>query len=197
MTVHDTPAGSARGFRKRTMRLDTLIRDVKGLSPVAPNLWRVWGRRTIDPALRERIMVAVAEVNECRFCSYAHHAWAVAAGADTPGDAREAIAVGWAQLFAAADLGPVPDDVDREFRLTFGESERLDIEVVVRAMRLANLTANTADCVLARVQGAHVPDGKVAEELLVSAFAIPALALGIGITAAVQRRSPLAVWQSL
>ena len=107
----DTSVPGAASFRKRTLRLDMLVSAVKGLRPIGRNLWRVYGRKTIDPAFCERIMVAVAEVNECRFCSFAHHEWAIAAGADAEAlpherretgaanDAREAIAMGWRKVF--------------------------------------------------------------------------------------------------
>lgn len=205
----DTSVAGAASFRKRTLRLDMLISDLNGLRPIARNLWRVYGRKTIDPALRERIMVGVAEVNECRFCSFAHHEWAIAAGADAEAlprkggerdaasDAREAIAIGWAQMFAQANLGPVPEAVDRRLRLTFTPAECHDIEVVVRAMRLLNLTANTVDALAARLRGAQIPQGRAVDELLIAMFAIPALALAVLLMAGAQRRSPLAVWTAL
>lgn len=207
MTFEQIPAGP-KVFRKRTMRLETLVSDLRGLRPIAPNVFRAYGRKTIDPAFRERIMVAVAEVNKCRYCSYTHHEWAVLAGVDAgtlpadggqadPGlDARGEIAIAWAQMKAQADLGPVPEPLESQFRAAFTASECHDIEVTVRAMRLMNLSGNTVDALMARRRGMRAPGGRLADELAVAAVLIPTLGLGVLIGAIVKRRSPIAVWTS-
>ena len=42
----------------------------------APTFNKVWVKRELDPRFRETLMLAVARLNDSKYCSWAHHEWA-------------------------------------------------------------------------------------------------------------------------
>ena len=117
----------------------------------------------ISPAFRERLMLAVTAVNECRYCSYYHARQALQAGVpeaemrtllagDLPADIPEDECAGllYAQHWAETDGNP-----DSQARLrvvqTYGEPRAQAIEAVLHMIRIGNLLGNSADYWLARL----------------------------------------------
>ena len=70
------PASPFGGFRKRTITAREFARAMASIAAQAPTVYRVWIKRELDPGLREELMFAVSKVNDCRYCSWAHHEWA-------------------------------------------------------------------------------------------------------------------------
>jgi AhpD family alkylhydroperoxidase len=115
----------------------------------------------IDAAFRERLMLAVTEVNGCRYCSYAHARTALAVGLSQTD--VEALARGemegappeqvparlYARHWAETDARPDPD-VRRRVLETYGETDTRHIELALRMIRVGNLMGNTADSLLYR-----------------------------------------------
>lgn len=117
-------------------------------------------RELIAPALRERLMMMVTEVNGCRYCSYYHAREALKSGisadelrdllagvipAETPPD--EHLALAYAQHWAETDAHPDPEAV-RKLINTYGEEKAAAIDIVLRMIRVGNLLGNTADYIL-------------------------------------------------
>ncbi len=141
-----------------------VVRDVVGVARRARPLAGAYSGRGLDPALRERVMVAVSHVNACRGCTFAHERWAGRAGVSAEDlraiglgdledlDERSRVAVAYAAALAearfrepvAADLAARASD-----RLTPGELAAVD--AVARAMALANLSSNTFEGLLGRL----------------------------------------------
>ncbi len=136
-------------------------------------------------------MVAVAEANSCRLCTMAHRRWALAEGvsdeelAAIEGDDPEAFdrrtwaAIAWAQARTRADLGPVAEELEAELARHYDERERADLELVTRAMGLANRSANTFDALLGRLRGRPVSGSRVGDELALGgivALSVPPVA---------------------
>jgi AhpD family alkylhydroperoxidase len=117
--------------------------------------------RSIDRALQERLVLAVTEVNGCRYCAYAHARLALAAGltksdveAFAQGDlgkvpTEQVPALLYAQHWAEADGDPDPDLRQRIVE-TYGSDETAAMELAMRTIRVGNLLGNTTDYLIYR-----------------------------------------------
>ena len=146
--------------RKRTYKnLKAFFRDL--FFPVI-NRARLKDTRSISPAFRERLMLAVTGVNGCRYCSYFHARQALKSGvtsleitrllsgdfADCPKD--ETVAVLYAQHWAEANARPDGEAVKR-LQQAYGIQKTETIHVVLQMIRLGNLLGNSWDCMLFRL----------------------------------------------
>ena len=123
-------------------------------------------RGRITLVFRERLMMAVTAVNQCRYCSHYHTREALAAGIPlseidqllggsvTAYEPREAVALLYAQHWAETDGHP---DTEARQRLVedYGTDMASDIELVLRLIRFGNLIGNTLDYVLCRITGSR------------------------------------------
>jgi AhpD family alkylhydroperoxidase len=117
---------------------------------------------SLDPALRERLMLAITAVNGCRYCSYYHARQALVVGI-SPEEA-DALAVGvmdtcppeqlpavlYAQHWAESDARPDPVARDRIVEL-YGAQTTEAIELALHTIRMGNMAGNTFDYVLHRL----------------------------------------------
>ena len=114
---------------------------------------------TIDAQFRERLMLAVTEVNGCRYCSYFHTKQALNAGISREelhtigtdcfesSPAAQQPALLYAQHWAESDAHPDPGTV--EFMAHEYSPEELElIELCLRTIRMGNLSGNLFDYVL-------------------------------------------------
>lgn len=113
-------------------------------------------------AFRERLMMAVTSVNECRYCAYFHSQVALAAGiapheieqilrgefAHAPAD--EIPALLYAQHWAETNAQPDPA-MRAQFIETHGAETAHAIEFVLRTIRIGNLLGNLGDYILYRL----------------------------------------------
>jgi AhpD family alkylhydroperoxidase len=120
------------------------------------------GGALIDRAFQERLMLAVTEVNGCRYCAYAHARMALAAGV-TQADV-DALAGGnldgsppaqvpallYALHWAESDARPDPE-VRQCVLETYGQAKTDAIELSMRMIRVGNLAGNTWDYLMFRV----------------------------------------------
>jgi AhpD family alkylhydroperoxidase len=102
----------------------------------ARDLRAIYLDRRLDPAFREKVMLAVAGANACRQCSFAHREWALAEGVSEAElaalegldpeafDERTWAAIAWVQAYARSDFDEVPDAVDDAFRQHFNAQEQ-------------------------------------------------------------------------
>jgi AhpD family alkylhydroperoxidase len=104
-------------------------------------------------------MLAVTEVNGCRYCSWVHTREALRVGvspeevaglmggeiARAPEDQRPGLI--YAQHWADRDARPEPEPRARVVEL-YGEPRVLDVEMAMRLIRVGNLWGNTLDCCL-------------------------------------------------
>lgn len=117
----------------------------------------------IDPAFRERLMLAVTEVNGCRYCRTFHIGQAREAGIsleeiniyllgtipdDIPEDQK--LAVCYAQHWAENDRVP-DEDYQMQVREWYGEESFQSISMVLRMIWMGNLVGNTWDYFLYRI----------------------------------------------
>ncbi|GAB4476182.1 MAG: hypothetical protein Kow00124_18020 [Anaerolineae bacterium] len=121
----------------------------------------VRGGRVSRP-FAERIMLAVTQVNGCRYCHYGHTRAALAVGvppediqALIEGDlgrlpAEEAVALTFAQHYAESEGRPDPAAWQRLVQ-TYGPETARDIMAYIRMITLGNLLGNTFDALLSRL----------------------------------------------
>ena len=127
----------------------------------------------ISPAFRERLMLTVTAVNNCRFCSYVHSKQALLSGLskeetemllkgviDNCPD-KEIAALFYAQHWADTDANPDPKTKQKLVE-TYGKDTAEVIELVLRVIRMGNLVGNTWDYFLYRLSfGRWNPPEKV------------------------------------
>ncbi len=117
----------------------------------------------VDPAFRERLMLAVTEVNLCRYCRAFHVGQAKEAGIPMdeiteylkgiiPDEVPEEqkLAVCYAQHWAETDANPDPDYIE-QVREVYGEDGSQAINMVLKMIRMGNLLGNTWDYFLFRL----------------------------------------------
>jgi len=122
---------------------------------------RMLRRGTVSPALRERLMLAVTAVYRCRYCTWVHTREALRSGLTRedvttllsgsmngcPTD--EALAILYAQHWADADTNPTPES----FKMlvdSYGREKAQAVNLVLRMIRIGNLTGNSWDYLLHR-----------------------------------------------
>ncbi len=127
---------------KRTDKMKTLMRG-----------------EVIDATFRERLMMAVTEVNGCRYCAYYHSQQALAAGVgsdelaqiaemsfeSSPEKQRPALL--YAQHWAESNAHPDPDAWTC-MRGSYSPEELEMIELSLYVIRMGNLMGNLADYLL-------------------------------------------------
>ena len=106
-------------------------------------------------------MLTVTAVNQCRYCAYGHTRLALRAGVpreeihfllggairDVP--AREIPALLYARHWAERDARPDPE-ARHTLEQTYGPETAAAIDVVLRAIRIGNLTGSAFDALLCR-----------------------------------------------
>jgi len=113
----------------------------------------------VSPQFRERLMMAVTAVNECRYCAYFHARESERVGLDTH-EIRELLAGDLAHapeeelpalLYAQhyAEQNGRPDPITRQsLKTTYGPARADAIETVLRLIRMGNLLGNSTDWLL-------------------------------------------------
>jgi AhpD family alkylhydroperoxidase len=132
--------------------------------------------KRIDKTFAEKIMLAVTQVNGCRYCDYGHTKSALQAGVPPEeikkisigelGDfpEEEAIALYFGQHFAESSGNPDPLAMNRLLEF-YGEQKAYDILAYIRMIMFGNLLGNTFDAFLSRLKGCPVSESSIQSEL--------------------------------
>ncbi len=175
-------------FTKRTFTLPLLMRSLAAVTLHLPVLGAALVRPSIGPALREKIMLAVTRVNDCRYCSWVHTGLALKNGIDMDAlnfllgqqlgadtDEAQAVAILFAKHFA--DTVRHPSQAARDQLAAFyGGWQRREIMAHIHMIYFSNLTGNSADAVLARLRGRHT-QGSLPAQLAAALIGAPVLAM--------------------
>jgi AhpD family alkylhydroperoxidase len=142
--------------------LGELLTDLRNIISRRKDVRALMQGKIISPAFRERLMLVVTGVNGCRYCSYVHAREALAKGISQVeiealgkglfegSPPEEAPALLYAQHWAETD--GVPDGQARSFVVgRYGGQVVEMVELVLRIIRVGNLSGNTADFLLNRV----------------------------------------------
>jgi AhpD family alkylhydroperoxidase len=197
------------GFRSRTQTLGEWLSNFRWILARRSDVWAIVVRHRMDPALREAVMVAVAHVNACRFCSYVHQTHAlhhgfseedvalITAGSPALGDVRIAAATAYARARAEVGFAPVAAAQRGPLVEVLGAREADDVEVVARLMHAANMAANAMEALPARMRGRAPAGSRLGDDLVLGAFALVAIIAVTPFFAFVWRRSPIAVFREV
>jgi AhpD family alkylhydroperoxidase len=142
-------------------------------------------------ALREKVMLGVTTVNDCRYCSWAHTGLALANGVDldeltqlldsgTFGtvDDRQATAILFAKHYADT-LGKPSKEAHAALARHFTACQRAEIMAYIHSIYYANLSGNSLDAWLARLSGRKVVDGHPLPEAIAALIAAPVGLMGM------------------
>ncbi len=121
----------------------------------------------LSKGFKERIMLAVTEVNGCKYCSYVHTQNALEEGMSEEdvqmmlsGDLSEAPAEeSTALLFAqhyAESIGHPEESAYQKLLETYGEKATRDMLAIIRAIMVANLHGTALEALSDRIKGKPV-----------------------------------------
>lgn len=155
-------------FPRRTATLSSLAPWIGELGRTLPGLVRSY-RGGVDPRARERVILAVTEVNGCRYCAWIHGAWQEYLGDRGEIEAEDAVL---AYARACADAGvPLDPTPLREY---LPDEAVQAMRATVAQIEVSNLVGNTVDGLLARVTRLRPLDPlATARELAVVGAAVP------------------------
>jgi len=155
-----------RGFREAILDVFDHIDDLRAASRD--------GR--VGRAFAERIMLAVTQVNGCRYCSFGHARMALRAGVHesevrrlaegdfthVPQDQLTAVifAQHWAETGGKPDPAAWHRVVDE-----YGSARALDVVAYIRMIMVGNLLGNTFDAFLSRIRGSPARGSSIWQEI--------------------------------
>ncbi len=195
------PRSTFGGYRKRTITAREFIGSLFSLAGEAPTIYEIWGRHELDPGFREELMLAVAKLNDCRYCTWGHHEWAHSAGVSEEElahvenmdpeffDRRKWVALSYVRAFVSGKFGSVPRELRKEMRDNYTAHEIKEIELVVRIMDLGNRGANTWDAMLSRLRGHPANDSHIVDEAVLSSAFLMVAPIAIAYLAYASNRS--------
>jgi AhpD family alkylhydroperoxidase len=188
--MQDNSANRQSTFTKRTFTMRSLLTSLSSVVLYGPVLIIAMLKPSTSRALREKVMLGVNSVNECRYCSWLHTGLALKHGvnldelehlldAGTFGtiSERDATAILFAQNFADTQSNPTPE-AKQALAKHFTAYQRLELSAYVHFMHFANLCGNSADAWLARVRGWKVPNGHPVPEAIAGILSAPILFIG-------------------
>ncbi len=171
---------------KRTYTPKTLMADIAWMLGHLDYMRSAYRSGRVDKAFAERIMLAVTNVNGCRYCDYFHARQALAAGIDESelqqlyaGEFEhlpegQAVAIVFAQHFAEQQGKPDPLAWQR-LQSFYGPDTARDITAYIHMITMGNLLGNGADALLFRIQGKPMPGSKFIDELAVALLTVTIL----------------------
>jgi AhpD family alkylhydroperoxidase len=174
------------GFQKRIYSPKSFQSDLQAVLENMDMFRAARRSRRVDSSFAERIMLAVTQVNGCRYCAFGHARAALQAGVDQE-EISQLLSGEWetlppdqvpALLFAQhyAETAGNPDPQTWEHLVTlYGEPTAQDILANIRMITMGNLLGNTFDALLSRFKGRPAAGSSFWKEVLVllGIFTIP------------------------
>jgi AhpD family alkylhydroperoxidase len=197
------------GYRKRTTTAREFAGSIHALLPQANEIYRIWGKHEMDPGFREELMLAVAKLNDCRYCTWGHHEWAQLSGIpeeelahienmDPRGfDRSKWVAISYVRALVSANFGEVSPELRRELEKHYNPREITEIELVARVMDVSNRGANTWDAMLSRIRGNPANDSHLFDEIVLSGVFWTAAPVVVLVLARGSKRPYREVWKSM
>ena len=151
---------------KRTLTCDNVLSVTIDFVVSIPVLLRALVKPKTSAALREKIMLGVISINNCRLCEWGHTHWAMAKGvpleevnqilghdleALQAGNPAEAAAILFAR-HCAENLERIDPESVANLRQFFSDAEVAEILAYIRAITLGSLTGNTLHVILGRLR---------------------------------------------
>jgi len=173
-------------FKKRSYTLKEFFNDIIFLFHNFNRIFEALKAKRINKQFREKILLAVTAVNECKYCSFGHSLMALKNGCTREEISRimkkdfsnskpnEIIALTYAQHFAETKRSPDPGATKRLFSY-YGLKKARDIFLFIRIMEIGNLLGNTIDAFKSRMKGIPPKDGSIFFESILFIFSYPFL----------------------
>ena len=181
--IEGTGSSAPRQFMKRLYPARVVYRFLREMLSSMGDMRKGRKAGLVSQEFSERIMLAVTEVNGCRYCSYFHTQVALKAGmeaeeinATLAGDfgnspAEELPALLFAQHYAEQAGQPEPELVTRLMD-TYGQARARAIIANIRAIMIGNASGNAFDALRLRLKGQPSGQTSLGDELL-SVFGLP------------------------
>ena len=172
-TAVENPVGpeSVRGVAKRTLTPANTLKTVANVTISFPVIIRSLFRPKTSKALREKVMLGVTAINDCRYCAWGHSHWAISQGVPLEAvnqilsnqddslqanDPAEAAAILFGQHYAE-HLDEIDPESVKNLRNYFSQAEVREIVGYVFFITFTNLSGNTVDALLERIRGKGRP----------------------------------------
>jgi AhpD family alkylhydroperoxidase len=152
-----------KGFSRRIYpSFSKFLKDLSSLLSNRKLIQETMGSNLVLPEFRERLILAVTGVNQCRYCLYAHSRQALklginqqeirelSQGAFDQSPSAEIPALLFAQHWAESG-GLVDEEARQCLEATYGSEKSRAIEINLRMIQIGNLLGNTFDYVLYRI----------------------------------------------
>lgn len=132
--------------------------------------------KNVSKVFSEKIMLAVTQVNGCRYCNYVHAKSAIDAGASEDeinmmlngelgeGGKDESLALMFAQHYADTDGNP-DEETYAKFVEHYGVQKATGILATIRIIMTANIHGIALDALLSRFKGKKMKGSKLSNEL--------------------------------
>lgn len=164
-------------FDKRIFDVPTFRTSIRDLIDRLAECRAAFRAGRVSRAFAERIMLAVTQVNGCRYCDWGHTKAALAAGVsaeeleairtgsfDDAIPAAEIRALLFAQHYAHTEGHPDPA-AWTALVAAYGPDAARDILCYIRMITVGNLSGNTFDAFLSRLRGRPAPGSTPGQEL--------------------------------
>ena len=157
----------APGKAKRTLTRDNFLSTVANVVASGPVLIAALLRPKTSRALREKVILGVTAINDCRYCRWGHTHLAMAHGVTLEEvnqilglqretlqaqDRAEAAAILFAQHYAE-NFDHFDQESMESLRSHYSDAQVREIIAYVRAITLGNLAGNTVDAFLDCLRG--------------------------------------------
>jgi len=156
---------------KRTFTPANLLKTVGKVVTSFPAIIGSVFRPKTSKAVREKVMLGVTAINDCRFCAWGHSHWAAAqgipleevnqilssqVGALKASDPAEAAAILFGQHYAE-QLDEIDPESVKNLSNFFSPPQVREILGQVHVITFTNLSGNTVDVLLQRIRGPGRP----------------------------------------
>ncbi|MAX57197.1 MAG: hypothetical protein CL537_17045 [Alcanivoracaceae bacterium] len=194
------PSGAFSAFQHKTASLKELAVHGLNLAASPENLYGILVSKRFDPAFREEIMVAIATLNACKYCNYAHHDFALQAGvskeelaqlegiAPEDFDEEKFLAISYARELANRNFSGVTPELIKKMKNKYTIEERGDIQTAARIIMLFSMICNTSDAFLSRLRGEPAEDSNALDEAVVASLFFGSILPVVGMYLSITRR---------
>ena len=160
-----------RSEAKRTLTPANILRTTANCAVALPTILRSVFRPKTSRALREKVMLGVTAINDCRFCAWGHSHWATSQGVSPEeinqilsqqnaslhaNDSAEAAAILFGQHYAE-QLGEIDPESVKNLGNYFSPAQVRELVRYVYFITFTNLSGNTVDALLDRIRGKGRP----------------------------------------
>ncbi|QDU28981.1 Carboxymuconolactone decarboxylase family protein [Anatilimnocola aggregata] len=193
-TKYESPATPKKTSKpKRTLTAANFLKTTANCAISFPILIRSVFSPKTSKALREKVMLGVTAINDCRFCAWGHSHWAASQGVSleevnqilsnqdnslAASDPAEAAAILFGQHYAE-QLDEIDPESVKNLHNYFSSAQVREIVGYVYFITFTNLSGNTVDALLDRVRGRGRPitffEGVAGAALAPILFALVAL----------------------